>query len=379
LSLRLRPYGVKPVDVRANEEVKKGYRRTDLHDAWQRYVPEEPKKQEEPEEPDEPEEPPESEEPQESAGGYVAEDADPGAFDTPFEHDGEQDKSESWWGGCVADKPIPPPIKTFGGKGNHHSLLARWILSHAQPHRCYVEPFLGGGSVLLAKSQSYEEVVGDLDPLRANLWAVLKSPEQFPTFLEAVGQIKLPFERETWEHARAQLREHPDAEPWARAAWYFTVSRLSRAGDCRGFLTDSTRPRRGMDEHESAWLSAIKNLPRSHERLSVTTVLSPTPAVDVIRRYSNDPEVLIYSDPPYVHSTRVTRDNYGEHEMSTADHRELLLVLRRCRGQVLLSGYDSPLYREMLPGWQIHQHETKAHSGGGKSKSQRVELLWSNR
>jgi hypothetical protein len=43
----LKPYGIKPVDVRAvaagAEVNRKGYRRADLHDAWQRYVPEEPK------------------------------------------------------------------------------------------------------------------------------------------------------------------------------------------------------------------------------------------------------------------------------------------------------------------------------------------------
>jgi Protein of unknown function (DUF3631)/Domain of unknown function (DUF3854) len=39
----LRDYGIKPCDVRADvdgeEKVRKGYRREDLHDAWQRYVP----------------------------------------------------------------------------------------------------------------------------------------------------------------------------------------------------------------------------------------------------------------------------------------------------------------------------------------------------
>jgi hypothetical protein len=40
----LKPYGVKPADVRAKEANRKGYRRADLHDAWQRYVPDEPRK-----------------------------------------------------------------------------------------------------------------------------------------------------------------------------------------------------------------------------------------------------------------------------------------------------------------------------------------------
>jgi hypothetical protein len=42
----LNPYGVQSADVWIAEITRKGYRRQDLHDAWQRYVPEKPKKQE---------------------------------------------------------------------------------------------------------------------------------------------------------------------------------------------------------------------------------------------------------------------------------------------------------------------------------------------
>ena len=39
LARRLRNYDVKPTDVRIDRVVLKGYRRTDLHDAWRRYLP----------------------------------------------------------------------------------------------------------------------------------------------------------------------------------------------------------------------------------------------------------------------------------------------------------------------------------------------------
>jgi hypothetical protein len=39
LARRLKPYDVRPEDVRLGEDVRKGYRRTDLHDAWRRYLP----------------------------------------------------------------------------------------------------------------------------------------------------------------------------------------------------------------------------------------------------------------------------------------------------------------------------------------------------
>jgi DNA adenine methylase len=49
---------------------------------------------------------------------------------------------------------------------------------------------------------------------------------------------------------------------------------------------------------------------------------------------------VIYADPPYLHSTRTHRTAYA-FEMTEAEHRELLEVLRSCRGRVVLSGYAS--------------------------------------
>jgi hypothetical protein len=39
LARRLKPYEVRPDDVRIGEEIRKGYKREDLHDAWRRYLP----------------------------------------------------------------------------------------------------------------------------------------------------------------------------------------------------------------------------------------------------------------------------------------------------------------------------------------------------
>ena len=42
LARRLRPYGISPTSVRVGDRAAKGYRRTDLWDAWLRYVPASP-------------------------------------------------------------------------------------------------------------------------------------------------------------------------------------------------------------------------------------------------------------------------------------------------------------------------------------------------
>lgn len=94
------------------------------------------------------------------------------------------------------------------------------------------------------------------------------------------------------------------------------------------------------------------------------------PAVDVIRAH-NGSEVLIYADPPYVHATRTAHLKSYTCEMTDAAHIELLRALQEHEGMVLLSGYDSEMYRELLLGVE---HENKEHHGGAGRKENGVPV-----
>jgi len=94
------------------------------------------------------------------------------------------------------------------------------------------------------------------------------------------------------------------------------------------------------------------------------------PALDVIRRF-NYKNVLIYCDPPYMLETR-----HGKQyrcEMDDADHEKLLEALLEHNGFVLISGYDTELYRDMLSGWT--RYENTAYS---QVCSKKTEILWAN-
>jgi hypothetical protein len=65
-------------------------------------------------------------------------------------------------------------------------------------------------------------------------------------------------------------------------------------------------------------------------------------------------------------------------EMTEADHRELLDVLRRCRGRVMLSGYPSRLYDQALARWSRWTFELPNNAAGGERKGRETEVLWMN-
>ena len=64
-----------------------------------------------------------------------------------------------------------------------------------------------------------------------------------------------------------------------------------------------------------------------------------TDAVQLIRA-CNNPDCLIYADPPYLCETRKRKRIYRVEMLTTAAHIELLDALLAHEGPVILSGYD---------------------------------------
>lgn len=80
-------------------------------------------------------------------------------------------------------------------------------------------------------------------------------------------------------------------------------------------------------------------------------------------------DALVYADPPYLHSTRSHRRIY-RCELSTADHRRLLRVLRDLPCSVVLAGYESEMYRDALSDWTFDTFQSMTRGGT------RMECLW---
>lgn len=270
------------------------------------------------------------------------------------------------------------PLKWHGGK----YYLAPQIVKMMPPHTHYVEPFAGGLSVLLHKDpEGVSEVVNDASGQLVNFWRVLRGEVTFRVFQRKVQAC--PFSEEEWNHALGVLSLYPHgcgaerAECVDCAFAFFVLCRQSLAGRMRSFAPLSkSRTRGGMNEQASAWLSTVEGLPAVHERLRRVAVRN-VDALDLLPA-EDGPGTLFYLDPPYMHGTRATTDDFGAHEMTDARHNDLLDVVLGLKGKVMLSGYPSPLYGRRLKSWEVRELPVPNNAAGGASKRVMTECVWTN-
>lgn len=282
---------------------------------------------------------------------------------------------------------LTPPLKWHGGK---HYLASR-ILDLMPPHLHYVEPYFGGGQVLFArdpkdprllwpektsdgrKPDGVSEVANDLNGDLMNFYAVLKDPKLFGQLSHRLD-LTLHCQQE-WEAAR-ELLAQINGDRVDRAAALFTLCRQSLSARMTSFApTVRTRLRGGRNDGVNGWWNAIEGLALVHGRLRDVKVLNQ-PALDVIRS-EDTPATLFYLDPPYLHETRTAPQVY-RFEMTEAEHRGLLDVIRQVKGKVILSGYPSTLYDEALADWSRDTKDLPNNAAGGKTKGRETEVLWCN-
>lgn len=262
-----------------------------------------------------------------------------------------------------------PVVRWFGGKWK----LAPWIIAHFPPHRVYVEPFGGGGSVLLRKERSYAEVYNDLDGEIINLFRVLR---EGTSAQKLIDQLRLtPFARD--EFNECQKPGHAEPIERARRLIVYSFQGFGANAHARvptGFRSNSNRsgttPAHDWTNYPEALALAVAR---------VRGVIIENRDAKKIMATHDSPQTLHYADPPYIHSTRGRGNKYDvkyrgySHELTDEDHAELLTFLRGLQGMVVLSGYPHPMYDSALPEWR--RIEKAAHADGARD---RTEVLWIN-
>lgn len=65
---------------------------------------------------------------------------------------------------------INSPFRYAGGKFYARKL----ILEHVPDHTCYIEPFVGGGSIFFAKDKVETNILNDADPDLINTYLIIR-------------------------------------------------------------------------------------------------------------------------------------------------------------------------------------------------------------
>lgn len=259
-----------------------------------------------------------------------------------------------------------PALRYHGGKFR----LAQWVMQFFPPHEIYTEAFGGAAGVLLQKERSHGEVYNDLDGDVVNFFRVLRDPD---TRLELARQCQLtPYAREEFN-----LAWKAAANPVERARRLCIRAQMGfgSAGATKGSTGLRTDLKRRFTTAQQDWAAYPEAVAVAGARFA-GVLIENRPAIEVLVQHDG-PSTLHFVDPPYVHATRVMRKGGGyRHEMTDAQHLELLDVLRGLSGMVVLSGYDHPLYQEALAGWISHR--TRSRISTGRGTGLRTEVAWIN-
>ncbi len=94
-------------------------------------------------------------------------------------------------------------------------------------------------------------------------------------------------------------------------------------------------------------------------------------AHEFLRSFDFQGRELLYCDPPYLHHTRSSKRRY-RFEYAEHDHVELLELLKLLPCAVILSGYPSALYDDLLRQWRTVELQVMNQAGV------RTEKLWFN-
>lgn len=265
---------------------------------------------------------------------------------------------------CSGGELRRPALRYQGGKW----LLAPWIAQHFPAHQRYVEPYAGAFSVGLRKVAASETVCNDLNPEVVNFFQQLQQGPE--ALIDAIAISP----RTAAEFERCKVAAGSPLEQARRFYLRCQMAYASGGGRWSGGTSQARLQlvQRQSDQHLWAVAARLQGV-----------AIEQGPALDCLRRHDG-PDTLFYVDPPYAHSVRGSKDRRHKscqaqprrqyaYELTEADHRELIAILRSLQGAVVLSGYASALYAELLSDWRQVEKTVCA-----SSREPRTECLWMN-
>lgn len=259
--------------------------------------------------------------------------------------------------------PKRPALRYYGGGWTR----AKWTLQHIpKSHNTWVDLCVGAGSISVLKEPVTLEVVNDIDGRTVNFLRQLRdNPERLVELIHLTPWAE--------DEMRRCLETSPEAEEDARrffaVCWMTVHGGPNGDGDRASFRYQKsidgryTPPSFDAIERDDLYVFAARIKPWH---------IFNRDAIELIKKYGDNPSAAMYFDPPYLPVTRKRKRGYT-HEVTPAYHRLAAYWLRQAKGFVIVAGYRSRLYERIYEayGWQRVEREQKTNG-----KTTAVECLW---
>lgn len=244
---------------------------------------------------------------------------------------------------------LKPGLKLIGAKTKLRPILYEHFYKNAH---LYIEPFLGSGTVLVGKTSSPVEVVGDINPYVINFYRVLQdSPERFWEWLQQeLGWFYLSKDPKSY-FIRMRINVIKTDCEIERAALFYLITkhcmngiwRLNKKGECNSSYCGTTKGR-GIFTREwfNKVVERVKNVQFYNCRYE-----------ELLEPWVNYHDVFFFFDPPYSHC----KTTYNGIRWENKDFELFSHWVSQIKGKWLITLNDNEFIRQLFKEYVMIGHE----------------------
>jgi len=222
------------------------------------------------------------------------------------------------------------PLNLIKRQGGKFYSCQKVIAEFPSEYNCYVEPFVGGGSIYLNTKKIENEIINDLDPMLIDLYIQIQ--EDYLLFESIVhGRYS--------EEDFYRIKKEPIFSNLSKIARNYILSHISHLGLQNTFNIPLSL--RSGDVN----IGIIKDFSKVHERLK-NTIIHNENYHKIISKYDS-PTTFFYLDPPYENSSKLL-SHYKDINLEALRNQ-----LKEIQGKFLLSLNDSENNRELFNQFTI--------------------------
>jgi len=244
--------------------------------------------------------------------------------------------------------------------------LAQLYEPYYPVHNTFVSLFGGSGAEIVSKQPSTLEIFNDRDDHVVSVFRVLQDEQERRKLIRRIRNT--PPSRTIVDECRNKLSQ-PEHLTQIETAYSFLVCTNFQFGGLVHHARFSPKGKKAGRFHSLP--RAIASFQKRFRRVTIENLDWRI----ALKKYDAE-DTFFFVDSPYHPETLNAHSQLYRHVLSAEEHDELLQLVQRVKGKVLLCGYSHPSYTERLFHWRNFKFDRKAIMSTKKPKRQ--ENIWLN-